>query len=454
MTGQPDSAIALEDSLRSTQQWRVVACLTVLSMLAMLDKNVMTLLVAGIKADLGLSDTQVGLIIGLAFAVANFAVSVPAGWLADRMNRRAIVTSGVVLWSCMATACGAANSFWQMFCARAGVGLGEGIIPPASYSLIRDAVHPSVRGRAFSVYGMATSVGTGMSLILGGVLVGVIAASDLRHLPIVGAVHPWQTVLILIGVAGMPLAALAYFFRDPGRTSGPPAASFSEAWVVARPHRRVLFALLAYSSLHALMAGSLSAWLPALLGRKFGATPQVVGPILGTLLMVCAPIGLGAAGVLMDRVRRHGIAGAGLAASAAALIFLIAALLVSSATSLKSLWIFQAFVLVSSTVYLPVTSTVVSHLLPSQAIGKTMAIFLLVQGVLGSGLAPVIVALVSDNFFASDTVGLGHALMTVLGIYGFLALIAAVMLYTSLRSIASKQQSRQAVVSPTAAHFH
>jgi MFS transporter, Spinster family, sphingosine-1-phosphate transporter len=435
MTTQPSPVIAaVEDQLRSAQQWRVVACLTVLSMLAMLDKNVMTLLVAGIKADLGLTDTQVGLIIGLAFAVANFAVSVPAGWLADRMSRRAIVASGVALWSCMATACGAANSFWQMFMARAGVGFGEGIIPPASYSLIRDAVHPSVRGRAFSVYGMATSVGTGLSLILGGVLVGAIAASGLRELPIVGSVHPWQTVLIIIGIAGMPLAVLAYFFRDPGRTSGPPAATFREAWFVARPHRRALFALLAFSSLHALMAGSLSAWLPALLGRKFGATPQVVGPILGTLLMVCAPIGLGAAGVLMDRVRRHGIAGAGIAACGAAIVFLIAAILVPSAASLQSLWIFQAFVLVSSTVYLPVTSTVVSHLLPSQAIGKTMAIYLLTQGVVGSGLAPVIVAVVSDNVFASDPHGLGHALVAVLGIYGILALTAAVALYGSLRS--------------------
>jgi MFS transporter, Spinster family, sphingosine-1-phosphate transporter len=308
MTTNAPSTLGLNaERAHYKRQWRVVACLTVLSMLAMLDKNVMTLLVAGIKTDLGLTDTQVGLIIGLAFAVANFAISVPAGWLADRISRRTIVASGVAVWSVMATACGAANSFWQMFWTRAGVGFGEGIIPPASYSLIRDAVHPTVRGRAFSVYGMATSVGTGLSLIFGGVLVGVIAASDLRELPLIGPVKPWQTVLILIGIGGLPLSLLAYAFRDPGRTSGPPAASFGDAWHVAKPHRRALLALLAFSSLHALMAGSLSAWLPALLGRKFGVTPQVVGPILGTLLMVCAPIGLGTAGVMMDRIKRYGL---------------------------------------------------------------------------------------------------------------------------------------------------
>jgi MFS transporter, Spinster family, sphingosine-1-phosphate transporter len=115
-------------------------------------------------------------------------------------------------------------------------------------------------------------------------------------------------------------------------------------------------------------------------------------------------------------------------------MFMIAAICVVSSTTLSTLWIFQAFVLISSTVYLPVTSTVVANVLPSQAIGKAMAIFLLVQGVLGSGLAPVIVAMVSDNVFAGDPQGLGHALVLVLSVYGVIALVAAITLYASLRS--------------------
>ena len=113
--------------------WLLVGCLTVTSMLALIDKNVITLMVGGVKTSFGLSDTQVGLVVGVAFALANLAISLPAGWLADRGDRRAIVACGVVIWSIMAATCGAANGFLQLFLARAGVGIGEGLT-----HLIRD----------------------------------------------------------------------------------------------------------------------------------------------------------------------------------------------------------------------------------------------------------------------------------------------------------------------------
>jgi len=416
------------------QSW-LVCCLTILSMLAMIDKYVLTLVVGSIKRDLGLTDTEIGLAIGIAFGIANALVGVPAGWLADRISRRKVIAGAVVLWSLLAASCGLANSFWQLFVARVGVGLGEGIIPPASYSLIRDGVDPKRRGRAFSAYAFAGSVGAGLSLLLGGALIAAISSSGIRELPLIGAVHPWQAALIVIGIAGVPMALLAYAFADPGRDRSESAqvATFAEMFGRMRPYRSPLLLLLGFSVSSAMLTASIASWLPAYLERGFGLTPQVIGPTLGVLLMLSAPTGLTIAGYGIDLASKRGQAGPALVAIVASCILVLTAILVPLVPSLPLLWGLEALLVFTSAVYLPVTSTVVARLMPSGAIGKTMSLFLLAQGICGAGVAPVIVPLVSAQLYHGHANGLGLALATIAAVYGCIAIVCAIGLYFSLQ---------------------
>ena len=189
--------------LSARQQWGLVTTLTVVSMLAMIDKNLIQLMVDPIKADLGLTDVQISLLIGAAFAIANLAASLPAGWLADRTSRRMLIGSGVVIWSIAAAAGGLARSFGGFFAVRAAVGFGEGLIPPACYSLMRDGIDGSRRGRALAVYSMAITAGAGLALVVCGALIAAIVAQGIDRVPLIRAIRPWQLTLMAIGIAGL-----------------------------------------------------------------------------------------------------------------------------------------------------------------------------------------------------------------------------------------------------------
>ena len=403
-------------------------------MLAQIDKTVLALLVSAIKADLHLSDTQMGLVVGFAFAVANFSITLPAGWLADRTSRRRLIAAGVAFWSVMATLCGAASGFLQLFVARMGVGLGEGVIPPPAYSLIRDGMPPQSHGRAFGVYGMAASCGAGLSLILGGFLLGVIHAQGWNTLPVLGEVSPWQLCLIIIGLGGLPLAALAYAFRDPGRgaETTTAATTFRSALQLMSDRRGVVVPLLAFSVLHAMIAASLAVWAPTMLARSFGLGPAEIGYSLGLVLLVVAPLGLSLAGGMMDRLSARRRNAPAWVAVGAAILLGAAATLTPQSPTLWAFWALQSIVVASSTVYLPVTSTVVAKLFPGSSTGKVMAIFLVAQGVCGAGLAPVVTGWVSDTFFPGNNDGLSNALSAVGLVYGLAGLIAALFMVRGL----------------------
>ncbi len=362
-------------------EWRMVAALTAISMLALLDKYALSLLIGPLKVDLNLSDTQVGIAVGAAFAVANIAIGIPAGWAADRFSRRAIVFAGVVLWSVMAAACGLAGTFLTFFLARAGVGLGEGIIPPACYSLIRDGVAPERQGRAFGLFAMANTLGPGTAILLGGAMIAAIVALNWSVLPLIGPVKPWQLTLILMGIGGLPLALLAYAFPEPVRqaaSEGP--GSYREAVAFMSQDRGLYLPLVIFSCCAAMVANALGVWFPAFVGRTWSLTPQLVGPTLGLILVICGPLGLAVAGTSIDMMRKRGRAGAGIVAVVVSVMLAIFSTSVPLAPSLSMMWSLEAGVVLCSTCYLAIVSTIVSQTAPPAMVGKIMATLLVLQG--------------------------------------------------------------------------
>ena len=203
------------------QGWYLVFTLLIFYIFSFIDRQIISLLVEPIKRDLQVTDTQIGLLQGLAFAIFYTLFGIPIGRLADRMNRKTIVGVGVVIWSLMATLCGLAKNFTQLFLARIGVGVGEASCAPAGQSLIGDMYPPEQRARAMSIF----MLGLPLGLFAAYMLSGNIAKA-----------WGWRAAFFLACAPGLILAGLALLIREPkrGATEQQPAVR------VKAPYRTVL----------------------------------------------------------------------------------------------------------------------------------------------------------------------------------------------------------------------
>src|ERR1700733_880265 len=151
--------------------WYVVAVLTLIYVFSFIDRQILNLLVAPIRRDLHISDTQISLLMGFTFAVFYTFFGIPLGRMADSGSRRGIIAAGVAMWSLFTTGCGLAKSFLQMALMRVGVSVGEASLSPSAFSMIADYFPPKRRATAISVYSMGTYMGTGLASLLGGVVI-------------------------------------------------------------------------------------------------------------------------------------------------------------------------------------------------------------------------------------------------------------------------------------------
>ncbi|TFE40419.1 MFS transporter [Paraburkholderia dipogonis] len=429
------------------RQWGLVACLTVVSMLAQIDKNILVLMVGPIQRDFGASDVQISLLIGTAFAVANMVVGLPSGWLADRFNRRVVIAVGVAIWSLAVASNAVASAFVALLVARIVVGGAEALIPPSSYSLIRDGVDEQRRARALSVYTMSLMLGTGLSLVLGGPLLGAIQSAGIRSIPFIGTVSPWQVTLFLIGVVGLPMSLLIFLAKEPGRqeekTSADASRSLSGVGRYLVANRAIFLPLTLFAVSHAMITFGLGSWMPTMTARRFHLGLREIGLMQGGLLLTMGPLGLWLAGMAMDRK-------GGGSLSRVALVGVLVTIAVTALTitmcligSVSAFWIVDAMVVLFSWTFMAVTSTVVAKAAPASIVGAVMAIVLVLNGLIGQGGSPTLIALVSQHGFGGSPDALPRAMASVFAVAGAVALWAAIVLYrTFLR--------RDGVVGPVA----
>jgi MFS transporter, Spinster family, sphingosine-1-phosphate transporter len=414
--------------------WWLLISLTLLNTLATIDRNVVVLMLRPIQTSLDLTATQATLAIGTAFAVANLIAGLPAGWAADRFDRRRVISAAVALWSGFAMLTGAAGSFASLFAARAGVGLTEGLLPPAGYSLLRDRIPPSRQARAFGVFSMAPLVGTGLAFILGGALIQLVSRWRYADLPVIGGLPPWGLTIFIIGAIGLPLALIPLTFsRDRGahKRGGP---SNSEVFKEMRRDRGVYLPLGLLGIAHAMLTGSLNFWVPAMLDVKFHLTPVQIGSVLGPLLLVMGPIGLYAAGFAIDRLDARRRGGPGVVAIAVACGLVVCAAFQPLAPTPLSFWIWQGALLMFATTYLVITSTIVARTASQAATGRILSVLLVAYGVMGGGLAPIITALAVDHLFSGSAHPIPYAMSAVHFACGVVGVVGAVWLHRVTRS--------------------
>jgi MFS family permease len=275
----------------------VLGLLTIVYVFNFLDRQVVNILGEAIITDLGLSDTQFGLLSGIAFAAIYATLGMPIARWADASVRRNVIALAVGVWSAMTALCGAAQNFWQLFLMRAGVGVGEAGGSPPAHSIISDIFPANKRATALSIYSLG---------IYGGSLIGYMAGGYLA------SEFNWRIAFVVVGLPGVLLAFLVRFLiHEPPRglaesRSDVAPARFSE--VLAILWTRKCFRHIALGcALHAFVTYGLSAFMPIFLMRVHEMPIAQIGAILGLVAGIGGMLGTYGGGYLSDKLaNRHG----------------------------------------------------------------------------------------------------------------------------------------------------
>jgi MFS family permease len=429
--------------------WYGVAILFIAYTFSFADRFILSLLIQPIKADLALSDTKVSLLHGLAFAIFYTFMGIPIGRLADKFSRRKIIAGGVAVWSLMTALCGVAQGYWQLFAARIGVGVGEGALSPAAYSMIADSFPQQKLGRALSVYTTGAFVGIGLAYIIGGKVIGAITVSPEITLPIVGTIRSWQAAFFIVGLPGLIVAALMFTVREPLRRINAAATADAGDLVPLATvlgfiwsRRQVYVPFFIGFAVLAVVSNGVFAWTPTFLNRSFAMALGESGPAIGVIVLTFGTGGLITGGWLTDRWSQQGLADSGLRAGiVAGLGGVPFAILLPFMTTQTSALATYCPVIFFATFGFGAAAAALQHVTPNRMRGLTSAIYLFFINLIGLGLGPTFVALITDYGFKDES-AVGFSIAIVAAGSG---LIAAILLWLGLkpfRAEAAKQQGK------------
>lgn len=390
----------------ATRARATVVVLWLLFTLNFVDRQILSLLVEPIKADLGLSDTEFGILAGWTFAIFFSLAGFPAARLADKGDRRLLIAAGVTVWSVATAACGLARSFWQMFAARVCVGVGEAALTPAATSLIADSYPPAKRGRAMAVFSLGIPMGSALAFVIGGTLVGLIGLDTRISLPLVGLVRGWQIVFFLVGLPGIFLAATIFLTRDPGRRGAPDQGSdagLRETLGYFRRHGWLYGLLYGGLALQSALGYMSSTWLPAFFLRIHGLSEAVAGQIMGGLLLVFGIGGILVAGTLVDRYTAKGHPDAPVRVLIYGLsLGLIPGLIFPLMPSVVLACLFLSVTMFAVGFGWGIAFTAAAAISPSHFRAQATALYVFAANLVGYGLGPPLIGLFNDYVFGSE----------------------------------------------------
>lgn len=301
--GLPSSA-STSDGV-SPRGWYTVSILGVVSMLSFLDRGVLALFVEPMKRDFDLSDTEVSLLLGLAFTLPYVLVGFPMSRFIDRGNRKNLIAGCLALWSFATAVCGIAQNYLTLFAARFVTGGAESVNTAGSLSMIADAVPRDKMPRAYAIQSAGVSGGAALSLLIGGVLFGLLVDVEPIHVPVIGVIHNWQLVFMLVGIPGLLVALLMFFtVPEPRRKGGSKPGGYplrevlAYIWGARKFHMPLLLGML----VNAMLTMGFAAWMPAFYERTYGWGPEIAGPLMGTVFLFATLIGLACGARLTERL--------------------------------------------------------------------------------------------------------------------------------------------------------
>lgn len=425
--------VSTADRLKSASYRKyVLAMLVIVYIFNFLDRQIVTILAEPIKVDLGLNDTQIGLMTGLAFALFYSVLGIPLARLADRTKRVNIIAVALVVWSGMTALCGLAQNFSQMLAARIGVGVGEAGCSPPAHSLIADYYPPEQRSSALSIYALGIPIGSIIGLLAGGWI---------------AEFWGWRIAFFVVGVPGILLALIVKFtIREPLR-------GMNDIGHVAEqeqpPLGETLRTLAQNKTLfHVAMGGALTAfagygigqWMPAFFIRIHGLGIAETATYFGLVIGFASAIGTFMGGSIADRFARKDprvyawLPGAGVLL---AFPFYVVAMLMDNPYLAIAILIAPGFL--NSLWMGPVFGTV-QNIAPMRSRALASALLMFVLNIIGLGLGPFMVGVMSDLLsgpFPEDS--LRYAIIIATAAYVW----AAVHFYLAGRTIVADLRAAQ-----------
>lgn len=381
----------IDDTPQVTNRAYVLFILVVVYTFNFIDRQIVGILAVPIKADLGLTDSELGLMGGLAFALFYTGLGIPVAMLADRFSRTWIMTAALVIWSGMTAASGLATNFWQLFAARLGVGVGEaGGVAPA-YSLISDFFPPGQRARAMSVYSFGIPIGSAIGIVFGGIIASMIN---------------WRWAFFIVGIAGIIIAPIFRMtIKEPPRGGfdrkreavKPPSLKLIVRTLMTKPSFWLLSLGASFSSM---MGYGVFFWLPSFFVRSYNLTLLNASLFYGAVLLIGGLAGIWVGGWLGDRFgqnQRSQYARIPAIAFLCTVPFYILAILSPTLT-------LAFFVLLVPTAlglaWLGPVISAIQHLVRPDMRATASAIFLFINNLIGIGMGTYAIGALSDTLAA------------------------------------------------------
>ena len=394
--------------------WYTVGLLTIAYVVSFVDRNILGLLIDPIKADLDLTDFEIGLLLGPAFAIFYATMGLPLGYLADRRRRTWIVAIGVALWSAATAFSGLARNFVQIFIARMSVGVGEATLSPCAMSLISDSFPEERRGKPIAVYSSAISVGSALAALLGAAVLTWANASEGLVLPYVGALAPWQIAFLTVGVPGLLLAVLFFFVTEPRRIApvgSERGSNLGHMFAHAGRHAGVYLTFVSIFCVMTIVAYS-HGWLAVTFARTYGWAVEDYAIANGIALIIVGPLSVNFAGWLSDRYTARGHRDAPLKIAILGLVIGLPPSVVGPL--MDDPWLAFGLLAFGNVGLAFVSATGVTALLniaPARIRAQLVALYYMAISLAGLMLGPTLVGALNDLAFGVDGVRYSVALL-------------------------------------------
>jgi MFS family permease len=345
-----------------------------------------------------------------------------------------IIAVGIFVWSIATAMCGLARSFWQLFVARMGVGVGEAALSPAAYSMISDSFPLSKLGLALGIYSTGSFIGAGLAYLIGGAAIEWVSQFGEISLPVIGIVKPWQMTFFIVGIPGVIISVLFVLtVRDPERRG---AATRKHAGYPITAVLRYIKANKNTFASHyfgfgflALSLFALMSWAPAFFMRNYGLSAKDVGLYLGSMVLISNTSGALLSGWLTDFLTRKGYADAALRSGiVGGLGLVIPAALFSSMGGLNSTLLVFGLGMFFASFPMATSAAALQIMAPNQMRAQVTALFFVFMNLLGITGGSTLVALCTDYLYQDD-VAVGYSMSIIASAAG---LTGALLLFLGL----------------------
>ena len=408
--------------------WIMVVVCTLAYICSFIDRYVLGILVQPIKSEFGLTDTQMGVLLGPAFAIFYATMGLPMGWLTDRVRRTWMLGVATAFWSLATGAMGFVTGFGQLFASRMSVGIGEAALSPGALSMIADSFPRKKRGAPIAVYSTALAIGAGLaSLLSATILTYAKQAHELYFLGF-GPLSPWRFTFLAVSLPGFIIAPLFFLLREPPRglddvEGEKPVRSLGDGLIWVKGRLTTYLGLVSLVCVMTIIAYGQGGWNAALFERNWGWAPERFATINGLLNLIVGPLAVLAAGRVADAWSKR-------FPDAPLRILLVGALIMIPCASLAPLMptpVLAFVFLALSTVGIGMVSAVgvlsVLEITPALVRGQVVALYYMAISLSGLFLGPPVVGWLSDHVFGPKQLKWAMATLPIL--FGSLPLLLA-----------------------------